>query len=280
MNENKVKRIGYWHSEKEDYPDPGYFIDHDWDPAEKKTVASYLDQGEQILQYRGRSWCRFRCGIPHTGSREYSDGYYIWPEGLSHYVSAHNVKLPQEVIEHILSGRLKRIEVIQALKTNHAPENINSDWWKAQRGHSNTYQLSYKTIKDDWNQPFHVYCQGPTVSLRDKGRYQIVMMKELGSLVTDNEAIIVNKELGVFLKSLMSTLTLAEVIIFRKATGQEWSGYYQLGEIETYNSALNSPVVNNEFKAWIGVNGGLFVTEKMKKALLEYPFNDLTFQRN
>ena len=29
------------------------------------------------------------------------DGEYIWPEGFSHYVSAHNVKPDDEFIEHV-----------------------------------------------------------------------------------------------------------------------------------------------------------------------------------
>jgi hypothetical protein len=46
------------------------------------------------------SWCRF-CGA-ENGSSERSDGVYLWPEGLAHYIRRHNVRLPAAVIEHIL----------------------------------------------------------------------------------------------------------------------------------------------------------------------------------
>ena len=49
----------------------------------------------------GYSWCRFRCGIPdrELGCSEMTDGVWIWPDGLAHYVEVHGVPLPEEVIE-------------------------------------------------------------------------------------------------------------------------------------------------------------------------------------
>ena len=37
------------------------------------------------------------------GSRDFSDGAWIWPEGLHHYVEIHSVRLPAEFINHIQS---------------------------------------------------------------------------------------------------------------------------------------------------------------------------------
>ena len=39
-----------------------------------------------------------------NGFRERCDGVYIWPEGLAHYVRAHNVRLPAEVVKQIVSA--------------------------------------------------------------------------------------------------------------------------------------------------------------------------------
>lgn len=44
----------------------------------------------------GTSFCRV-CGQAN-GSAELTDGVrFVWPEGLAHYVEAHNVRLPAEV---------------------------------------------------------------------------------------------------------------------------------------------------------------------------------------
>lgn len=38
------------------------------------------------------------------GSRELTDGEWVWPEGLSHYVREHGVGLPEQFISHVLAG--------------------------------------------------------------------------------------------------------------------------------------------------------------------------------
>jgi len=35
------------------------------------------------------------------GSKELTDGVFVWPEGLHHYVSRYNVVLPEEFVEHM-----------------------------------------------------------------------------------------------------------------------------------------------------------------------------------
>src|SRR5262245_41277400 len=56
---------------------------------------------------RGLSWCRFRCGVANQemGCREFTDGEWVWPEGLTHYVRAHSVLLPEEFISSATSTR-------------------------------------------------------------------------------------------------------------------------------------------------------------------------------
>jgi hypothetical protein len=69
-------------------------------------VGSYLRSGEKYEQYRGYSWCRFQCGVPYDemGSRDLTDGTWVWPEGLAHYVEAHSVNLPPRFVDHIASS--------------------------------------------------------------------------------------------------------------------------------------------------------------------------------
>jgi len=40
------------------------------------------------------------------GSREFTDGERVWPEGLVHYVSTHSILLPEEFVVRATSGRM------------------------------------------------------------------------------------------------------------------------------------------------------------------------------
>lgn len=82
----------------------------DLSPETRARVASYLDSGSLYRQYRGLSWCRFGCGHQAMGSAELTDGVWVWPGGLSHYVRNHAVVLPDEFIAHILAGGSKASE--------------------------------------------------------------------------------------------------------------------------------------------------------------------------
>lgn len=75
------------------------------DDARLPTVADYLDRGCVHKRYRGYSWCRV-CGdcAKHMGSAELTDGVWLWPEGLSHYVRHHSVGLPEPFITHALAS--------------------------------------------------------------------------------------------------------------------------------------------------------------------------------
>lgn len=50
----------------------------------------------------GYSPCRL-CG-DNDGALELSDGVFVWPEGLRHYVVDHGVRLPQEFVSHVVTA--------------------------------------------------------------------------------------------------------------------------------------------------------------------------------
>jgi hypothetical protein len=94
----------------------GYFITSLWDetlPAPQElvgtdsrlpAVADYLDRGMVHVRYRGRSWCRFGCRDVAMGSADLTDGVWVWPEGLAHYLRFHSVLLPEDFMGHVLSA--------------------------------------------------------------------------------------------------------------------------------------------------------------------------------
>jgi hypothetical protein len=89
----KLTMIGYWRStEDPEWPEPSHFIDPTHDGEEARAVASYLASGTVYRASAGFSPCRI-CG-KNNGAVEYTDGTFVWPEGLAHYVRDHLVRLP------------------------------------------------------------------------------------------------------------------------------------------------------------------------------------------
>jgi hypothetical protein len=93
-----LKLIGYWAQNRWPslYPHPQRLVRPGWRPGDRGRIAAYLRAGGLVAQYCGPSFCRI-CG-KHNGSRELTDREWVWPEGLAHYVEAHSVCLPDEVI--------------------------------------------------------------------------------------------------------------------------------------------------------------------------------------
>ena len=90
-----LRLIGYWKYRLRDgYPFPQE-LTVEYSGGLGDALAAYLESGAFFEAYRGTSWCRFGCPRPN-GSREFTDGKWVWPEGLAHYVRRHSVALPSE----------------------------------------------------------------------------------------------------------------------------------------------------------------------------------------
>jgi len=112
--------IGYWRSENSpEWPDPHDFVDSSWDETERHLTVNLLRAGTIARTYRGWSYCRF-CAA-QNGDNEFTDGTYLWPGGLAHYVESHGVRLPEAFVRHAI-GTIDRLES--------AP--VDRDWWKSQ----------------------------------------------------------------------------------------------------------------------------------------------------
>ena len=68
-----------------------------------RPLAAYLRAGRVVVAWHGYARCRFRCWTPRRklGSSDLTDGVYIWPEGLAHYVEKHHVKPPAGFLHHV-----------------------------------------------------------------------------------------------------------------------------------------------------------------------------------
>ncbi|MCI4066122.1 hypothetical protein MRQ36_27670 [Micromonospora sp. R77] len=98
-NSRTLRLIGYWCGPGEEHwPDPALLVDGEADAANQRRVSAYLRGGTRFVATAGHSLCRL-CGT-RNGSSELTDGkYFVWPEGLAHYIDAHNVRLPDEITE-------------------------------------------------------------------------------------------------------------------------------------------------------------------------------------
>lgn len=114
----KLVRLGYWHGDRAPgWPDPRGFVDSDWDADERAATVVYLQHAMVAQAFMGHSRCRF-CNAK-IGSLEFSDGVFVWPEGLAHYVEQHNVRLPKRFVRHLrsVSEQLEDAE-------------IDDSWWQ------------------------------------------------------------------------------------------------------------------------------------------------------
>jgi hypothetical protein len=86
-------------------PSPAALVAPGWNQADMPSVLAYLRAGQEWIRFHGWSYCRFDCGIAPSalGDRDLTDGVWVWPEGLAHYVEVHSVRLPDEFIDHLRS---------------------------------------------------------------------------------------------------------------------------------------------------------------------------------
>ena len=95
-----LQRIGYWDDGRANWPNPRDLEDESWSDFERESVASYLQCGFVARAYMGYAKCRL-CGI-RLGDMDLTDGVYVWPQGLDHYLLSHKVRLPDWFVRHVL----------------------------------------------------------------------------------------------------------------------------------------------------------------------------------
>lgn len=95
--------VGFWWTgTMSKLPHPRDLIDRSWNPRERDVVLAYVRDGQFRGQaYMGGAWCRLGCA-GMFGSADMSDGVYVWPEGLEHYIGRHGVRPPGDFVQHVL----------------------------------------------------------------------------------------------------------------------------------------------------------------------------------
>lgn len=74
----------------------------DADMIQYITRAAFVESAELGFSFCRIPGCMLQSrGNPAMGSATMSDGVYVWPEGLHHYVGVHGLPLPPRFLEHI-----------------------------------------------------------------------------------------------------------------------------------------------------------------------------------
>jgi hypothetical protein len=138
--------IGLWSDSPRGGVDPRLLVDPAWAGNDRARLVEYLSNGVEWCAYLGFSFCRFQCGIPNDqmGSTTLTDGSWLWPEGLPHYVASHGIALPDAFLDHARA----RDFTIATSKPNGPPSQMLEEnvqvWeeWAATRGALHIHDLS------------------------------------------------------------------------------------------------------------------------------------------
>jgi hypothetical protein len=99
----RLKKVGFWIWDD----DPKNLVDPNWDQRERELVIAYLKAGETAERWMGYAYCRMGCFdgrmAGEMGSRDFTDGTWLWPEGFAHYLEVHQVKPPEEFVRWALA---------------------------------------------------------------------------------------------------------------------------------------------------------------------------------
>lgn len=89
------KRVGYWGRKiGDDLPMPVPTGDEP-----DQDIINYLKAGDVHTPWLGYSTCRL-CGCMN-GTECLTDGTYMWPSGLAHYVEVHWIEMDEDFVAHV-----------------------------------------------------------------------------------------------------------------------------------------------------------------------------------
>ncbi|MEO0899207.1 MAG: hypothetical protein AAFY71_22540 [Bacteroidota bacterium] len=281
MNEYKheLRLMGYWHASYEteyDYPDPGQFVDEEWDEEEKELVLAYLKKGEVFVNFRGSSWCRFKCGVGPLGFQELTDGFYVWPSGLSHYVEEHQVRLPQEFVDHVKEGKPINKERISFIKRTSF--SIDQQWWIRQKGHG-TIQ-TYKSPVEKSETPWTVSCPSPQVEKEEEAKLYVSDEGVFDILIINNGYFLFRKDFAQRIHKEVPDLSFKPMMIFQPAKDIFINNYLLVENLAELPANYIGQIKRKDFKRkriWAKGNN-ILVSPALKKWLEEEGYFNLRFQ--
>jgi hypothetical protein len=132
-----LNAVGYWYArDVEGFPTARSLVGNAYPPDLRDRICGYLQSGQVRVRYLGWSFCRFRCGAKgrELGDADLTDGEWVWPQGLPHYVRCHGIRLPPPFIESMRKAgwRVREDLVIPAPSFEWPPPavpEVTFDYW-------------------------------------------------------------------------------------------------------------------------------------------------------
>lgn len=94
---------GFWKSLAHDHADLPTLqaaTDPDWNPEDRNLLIAYLTHSPTVVSSMSVSGCLL-CEYEVPSLCYHSDGIWLWPDSLAHYVRSHHVVLPSAFVHHI-----------------------------------------------------------------------------------------------------------------------------------------------------------------------------------
>ena len=104
----RLNAVGYWRDkDHRDLPEPRDLVAPGWCTEQMDQIARYLRRGRPLPSADREGGCRFDCGLAgeEIGSTDRTDGVWVWPEALVHYVQKHDVRLPTALVAAMRANR-------------------------------------------------------------------------------------------------------------------------------------------------------------------------------
>ena len=112
------KLIGFWNDKDDNYPQYSMPVPNKPN-YDKAKMIEYLSHpySAVVIKYQGPSHCRlckdnfyrkdkdsgsYNVKYP-MGTKTFSDGVHMYPEGLKHYIEIHEIELPEHFVSHVES---------------------------------------------------------------------------------------------------------------------------------------------------------------------------------
>ena len=99
--------FGLWRNPNDDLNHLPLFeslVDTEWTPPDLKDIADYLSRCPVVISSQAMASPCPLCGVVLDNlTAQQSDGEWVWPSFLEHYITEHHVRLPDRMVHHIRS---------------------------------------------------------------------------------------------------------------------------------------------------------------------------------
>ena len=106
--------FGFWRDEQSpesNLPLLADWVDPLWTPQDRLELIEYVRSAPMVVATSGQKACAL-CDAELSVSSFQSDGAWLWPQDLGHYMANHGVRLPDAFAMHIKANGYQTPDVV------------------------------------------------------------------------------------------------------------------------------------------------------------------------